>query len=112
MDSKFIGGTALPMTCSGKMYSVIGAWYWPQMIPLAAVLVAPKSHASTGAVPFPFAGTSITALISRGAGRKTPVAGGEQTLSVTVPSVVVVFATPVQGGRKRQRPLTAPLGGP
>src|SRR6476620_11070028 len=96
MVLKLFSGIGAPGTFSGKMYSRIGAWYWPKTIPLAALGEA----AVMGAVNAPW----ITARISRGGGRKLPVAFITQSLT----GLAGFDPNGRQGGRKRQRPLTAP----
>src|SRR6184192_381456 len=101
MVSKLLATIGVPGTFSGKMYSIAGLRYWPQVMPLAAVGAAPAcvfgSHAP-----------SMTARTSRGGGKKvfdwfmTHALSG---LAGTVPNGS-------QGGRKRQRPFTAPVGAP
>jgi len=65
MVSKLLGTIGVPGTFSGKMYSRIGAWYWPKNSPLAAVC-APGVCGIWPCWP------SITARTSRVGGRNVP----------------------------------------
>src|SRR4051812_47469478 len=102
MVLKLLGTIGVPGTFSGKMYSIVGLRYWPQVMPFAAVGATVPAGAFGSHAP------SMTARTSRGGGRKVPVWLKTQSLSAlagTVPKVE-------QGGRKRQRPRTAPFGAP
>src|SRR5438045_3616749 len=97
MVLKLFSTIGVPGRFSGKMYSIEGLRYWPVVIPFAA-----RSGAAAVQAPW------RTARTSRGGGRKvlawfiTHCLSG---LAGTVPNAA-------QGGRKRQRPFTAPAGGP
>src|SRR5947208_2420345 len=102
MVLKLLGTIGVPGTFSGKMYSIDGFRYWPQVMPLAAVGATVPAGAFGSQAP------SMTARTSRGGGRKVLTAFMTHAfsgLAGTVPNGS-------QGGRKRQRPFTAPLGGP
>ncbi len=94
MVAKLIGGGVTPGKLSWNRYSRIGAWYWPGTRPFF-------SGVALAGVQAP----SMTARTSRVAGRKVfSSSGPKQKLNVAT--------SPVQGGRKRQRPLTVPVGAP
>ena len=101
MVSKLLGTIGVPGTFSGKMYSIAGLRYWPQVMPFAAVGAAPAWVCGIHA-------PSITARTSRGGGRNVLLAFMTQALSGLAGTV----PNGSQGGRKRQRPRTAPFGAP
>src|SRR2546421_12757736 len=96
MVSKLLGTIGVPGTFSGKMYSIAGFRYWPQVMPLAVVGAAPGWVCGTH-VP------SITARTSRGGGRNVLLAFMTHALSGLAGTV----AKGSQGRGERQRPRTA-----
>src|SRR2546421_12970108 len=101
MVSKLLGTIGVPGTFSGKMYSIAGLRYWPQVMPFAAVGAAPAWVCGIHA-------PSITARTSRGGGRNVLLAFMTRALS----GLAGRGPNGAQGGRERRRPGTRPLGGP
>src|SRR4051812_31172928 len=102
MVLKLFSTMGVPGTFSGKMYKRMGAWYCPHTSPFALVFAAGTGlRAVAAACPCK---PSITDRISRGAGKKVFAAFITHSLS----TFVGTEPKGKQGGRKRQRPFTAP----
>src|SRR3954467_10326804 len=101
MVLKLLGTIGVPGTFSGKMYSIEGLRYWPQVRPFAAVGATVPAGAFGSHAP------SMTARTSRGGGRNVWAWFITHCLSGTAGTV----PNTAQGGRKDQRPGTAPFGG-
>lgn len=117
-ELKSDGGTGVPGIFSTKMYSAMGALYDPEVSPLATVMgvdgiaglpIAGHAAPVIGSVPpAGHAGVSMTAFTSRVTGRKLP----DEFMTHCLSSLVGTVPNGRHGGRKRQRPCTAPKGGP
>src|SRR3954447_22658016 len=100
MVLKLFSTIGVPGMFSGKMYSMAGLRYWPQVMPLAATGATVPAGAFGSHAPW------MTARTSRGGGKKVFAA----FITHCADGLVGIPPNARQGGRKRQRPLTAPVG--